>query len=181
MRVYRYSHLLFQISFSFGLIRTSLGNILQSCDKKRNIGPSSLDLIGLPMGTATPPSFMSQLLFEDTRIRYGALKTPWESGQQTRMELKISFFQYIKNCSRQGCLLLTPTDLDNFPCCFFSEEEKVCLSAPVTEEEIKQGLWSLKPFKAPGVDGLHAGFFQYFWADVKGSVCREVMGVFESK
>lgn len=30
-----------------------------------------------------------------------------------------------------------PTDHDNFPCSFFSEEEKVCLSAPVTEEEIR--------------------------------------------
>ena len=74
-----------------------------------------------------------------------------------------------------------PTDLENFPCYALSEEDKDCLSTPITAEEVKQGLWSLKPFKAPGVDSLHAGFFQYFWEDVKGSVCKEVMEVFESK
>ena len=53
------------------------------------------------------------------------------------------------------------------------------ISRQVTEEEITKGLWGLKPFKAPGVDGLHAGFFQYFWNDVKESVCKEVVQIFE--
>ena len=41
-------------------------------------------------------------------------------------------------------------------------------------------MWSLKAFKAPGPDGLHAGFFQHFWADVKNSVCREIKEVFRN-
>ena len=49
------------------------------------------------------------------------------------------------------------------------------------EEEIRQGLWALKPFKALGVDGLHAGFFQYFWEDVKHSVCNEVISIFDTR
>ena len=40
-----------------------------------------------------------------------------------------------------------------------SEEEKCSISVEVSEEEIKAALWSLKAFKAPGPDGLHAGFF----------------------
>ena len=32
----------------------------------------------------------------------------------------------------------------------------------VTEEEIRVGLWALKPFKAPRPNGLHAGFYQHF-------------------
>lgn len=43
-----------------------------------------------------------------------------------------------------------------------SEEEKCCISGGASEEEIKATLWSLKAFKAPGPDGLHAGFFQRF-------------------
>ena len=43
-----------------------------------------------------------------------------------------------------------------------SEEEKMSISGAALEEEIKSALWSLKPFKAPGLDGLHAGFFQRF-------------------
>ena len=37
----------------------------------------------------------------------------------------------------------------------------------------------MKPFKAPRLDGLHAGFFQYFWIDVKNFFCKEVSNVFE--
>lgn len=36
----------------------------------------------------------------------------------------------------------------------------------------------MKPFKAPGVDGLHAGFFQRFWLIVGDSVKREVTEAF---
>jgi len=53
------------------------------------------------------------------------------------------------------------------------------LSSPILEKEIMQGLWTLKPFKALGPNKLHASFFQYFWADVKFSVCKEISNVFE--
>ena len=36
----------------------------------------------------------------------------------------------------------------------------------------------MKPYKAPGVDGLHAGFFQRFWLVVGDSVKREIKKVF---
>ena len=39
------------------------------------------------------------------------------------------------------------------------EEESVSLTHAVLNEDISAGLWSLKAFKAPGSDGLHAGFF----------------------
>ena len=42
--------------------------------------------------------------------------------------------------------------------------------------EVRVALWSVKPFKAPGLDGLHAGFFQRFWLLVGGSV-REIVGI----
>ena len=37
-----------------------------------------------------------------------------------------------------------------------SDEEKDSIEGGVTDDEIKAGLWSLKAFKAPGPDGLHA-------------------------
>ena len=40
------------------------------------------------------------------------------------------------------------------------------------------GLGALKPFKAPGSDGLHAGFFQRFWLLVGDSVKSEVKSIF---
>ena len=71
--------------------------------------------------------------------------------------------------------------MEGFSCTFLSDEDRTNLVALVFEDEIKQGLWALKPFKAPGADGLHAGFFQFFWANVKTVVCREVTNIFESK
>ena len=37
--------------------------------------------------------------------------------------------------------------------------DRESIGGEVIEEEIKATLWSLKPFKATGLDGLHAGFF----------------------
>ena len=54
------------------------------------------------------------------------------------------------------------------------KEKKVSISGGVTEEEVKVVLWSLKVFKAPGPNGLHAGFFQRFWPIVGKSVVDEV-------
>ena len=62
-----------------------------------------------------------------------------------------------------------------------SEEEKQSISGGVTEEEIKVALWSLKPFKAPGPDGLHVGFFQRFWLVVGKSVMEEIKLIFSEK
>ncbi|XP_075670226.1 uncharacterized protein LOC142639994 [Castanea sativa] len=39
------------------------------------------------------------------------------------------------------------------------EDALTSLNMPISDEEISGGLWALKPFKSPGFDGLHAGFF----------------------
>uniref|UniRef100_A0A7N2LWE8 Reverse transcriptase n=1 Tax=Quercus lobata TaxID=97700 RepID=A0A7N2LWE8_QUELO len=59
-----------------------------------------------------------------------------------------------------------------------TDEDRDNLDAEVTDEEIRAGLWSLKAFKAPGPDGLHAGFFQRFWLVVGRSVMEEVKKIF---
>lgn len=40
-----------------------------------------------------------------------------------------------------------------------SLEERDQVSREISIQEVKESLWSLKPFKAPGLDGLHEGFF----------------------
>ena len=41
-----------------------------------------------------------------------------------------------------------------------SEEALSSLNHPISPMEIRDALWSIKPFKAPGPDSLHAGFYQ---------------------
>ena len=59
-----------------------------------------------------------------------------------------------------------------------SDVERDIISGVASEEEIRNAMWSLKPFKAPGPDGLHAGFFQKFWPVVGGSMIEEVKRIF---
>ena len=62
-----------------------------------------------------------------------------------------------------------------------SNLDRDSLSYPMIEEEVKLALWSMKAFKAPGPDGLHAGFFQFFWPTVGASMVQEVQKIFSEK
>ena len=44
--------------------------------------------------------------------------------------------------------------------------ERESISGSASEEETRAVVWALKPFKASGLDGLYAGFFQKFWPTV---------------
>ena len=63
-------------------------------------------------------------------------------------------------------------------CAKLSQEEVGSLINIPSDGEIWNALKSMKPYKAPGVDGLHAGFFQRFWLVVGDSVKREIKKVF---
>ena len=66
----------------------------------------------------------------------------------------------------------------DFSSSFLSEVERNWMGREVTDEDVRNGLWALKPFKAPGPDGLHAGFFQHFWHEVRNPICKEVKNIF---
>ena len=61
-----------------------------------------------------------------------------------------------------------------------SDIEALAISAPVSAKDVKVSLWSFKPFKASGPDGLHLGFFQKCWNIVGGSVICEVSHIFSN-
>ena len=61
-----------------------------------------------------------------------------------------------------------------------AEEKILMLRKPFSKEEIKRATLEMVPFKSPGVDGLHAGFYQNLWNIVGDSLCKFVMDFFES-
>ena len=61
------------------------------------------------------------------------------------------------------------------------DSEKENISGGAYEVEIKAALWSLKPFKALGLDGLHARFFKKFWHAVGNLVIEEVQKIFADR
>ena len=64
---------------------------------------------------------------------------------------------------------------------FLSKENCESLSIEITEEDIKSTLWLMKPFKPPGPDGIHAGFYQRFWSVVRKSMVKEIKEIFSKK
>ena len=86
--------------------------------------------------------------------------------------------EFSKLYTLELCMAHIHSPVMNFSCCMLSEEERCKMGREVDEEQIRVALWSIKPFKAPRVDGLHAGFFQYFWHDVQALVCQEVKKAF---
>lgn len=60
-----------------------------------------------------------------------------------------------------------------------NDEDVDGLIVEVSMPEVKEGLWCLKPFKAPRPDGLRAGFFQSFWSTVGCLVFEEVRNAFK--
>ncbi|XP_024042019.1 uncharacterized protein LOC112099143 [Citrus clementina] len=61
-----------------------------------------------------------------------------------------------------------------------SDDFCLSLMSPVTDEEIRRTVFSMSPFKAPGVDGFHAGFYQAQWNTVGMSLSSSIKNIFTS-
>ena len=54
------------------------------------------------------------------------------------------------------------------------------LTTPIEDNEIRQTIFSMKPLKAPGVDGLHVIFYQTQWHIIGHSFCKFIKHSFSS-
>ena len=66
--------------------------------------------------------------------------------------------------------------------CFPMMSDNICLSLMyvVIYEEVRRTIFSMSPFKAPGVDGFHDGFYQAQWSTVGMSLCSFIKNIFNS-
>ena len=83
--------------------------------------------------------------------------------------------------STSMCMSHRSSLISEFSCCFLFEEEKEWIGREVVEEDVRNGLWALKPFKALWPDSLHARFYQHFSHDVGKSICEEVKAIFSHR
>lgn len=60
-----------------------------------------------------------------------------------------------------------------------SEEDRELLSAVVSVQDIKEAVFDMGAFKAPGPDGLQAFFYQDYWDILRDSLCNLVKEIFE--
>ena len=54
------------------------------------------------------------------------------------------------------------------------------LTQKVTPEDVKDAVFSIKPDRAPGADGMSGFFFQSYWDIVGDQLTREVLSFFYS-
>lgn len=96
----------------------------------------------------------------------------WITNEREVMEYFRRGFISLYSTSHEASTRTPPLSIQWHSC--LSEEAKCSLGFRVSIEEVKGALWSMKPFKAPGLDGLHVGFFQTFWLIIGDSVIKEV-------
>ena len=85
----------------------------------------------------------------------------WVEDEDQVMDIILSGYKEL--CQTQHLTSISTADLEIEWAVALSEEDSRKLSVIPSNMEILKALSSLKPYKAPGVDGLHAGFFQHFW------------------
>ncbi|KAL9661048.1 hypothetical protein QQ045_025867 [Rhodiola kirilowii] len=85
-----------------------------------------------------------------------------QSNQVDLEKVAVSYFQELFATTTR----LSDSEIMNHLQCIpnaISEAHNRVLMEPYTEIEIKTALFQLYPFKAPGLDGFPAGFFQKYW------------------
>ena len=68
---------------------------------------------------------------------------------------------------------------NDFPC--LDTERYHIMKKSVDDEEIRDIIFSMKPLKALGSDGLHVIFYQAQWEVVGKSVCKQIKDVFNGE
>ena len=95
----------------------------------------------------------------------------WQDNEEEVQKMMVAYFQALymsEGCNDGGCIdVISPT---------ISNDDNAFLTAPFTEMEIKEAVFSMHPDKSPGPDGMNIAFFStvlacsrqgYLWSLLK--------------
>ncbi|XP_061354924.1 uncharacterized protein LOC133299477 [Gastrolobium bilobum] len=122
--------------------------------------------------------FHSATLARARRNKIKALKDDegvWEEDPERLKNMEVDFYRNLYSVEAQPVSNLS---IENyFPVITDQNWEKLGLIPDMVE--VRNVFFSMKPYKAPGVDGLHAVFFQSQWEKVGQSAIQFVREVFQ--
>ncbi|XP_073015397.1 uncharacterized protein [Primulina eburnea] len=131
------------------------------------------------LGDRNTKFYHASTTIRKSRNKIEALKT--DNGEWITDEEKLkstiqnyysTLFQSDHTCN------LTSLERGVFPP--LADSKSRALYAPFSSEEVKQALDDMAPFKAPGPDGIPAGFYQKMWNIVGDSLSEYALHFFES-
>ena len=96
----------------------------------------------------------------------------WRDNAEEVEKMMLAYFQalYMSEGSNDcGCTDVITSMISN--------DDNSFLTAPFTEMEIKEAVFSMHPDKSPGPDGIYPAFFQRFWHVIGNDVCGACLDV----
>lgn len=137
------------------------------------------------------------LILGDKNTRYFQTMVKQRRARSRILQLKFDDGEVIEDHEGIKQLLLqhftqayertTTTDVDHIleeirtlPIPQISNQQNLALTTPVTNEEIEFTIFQLRPYKAPGLDGIPTFFYQEYWDLVKYDIFNYVQAFFHS-
>ncbi|XP_038687586.1 uncharacterized protein LOC119986972 [Tripterygium wilfordii] len=100
----------------------------------------------------------------------------WVSDPMEIQQMVNCYFQSL--FTADGSCDISLAARNSFP--ELNPEHREIIAASFRHEDIKQALFDMAPFKAPGPDGFHAGFYQRMWDVIGMDLCCLAMQFFET-
>lgn len=132
------------------------------------------------LGDRNTSFYHTKALIKRRRNRITKLKDPdgnWVTNEADLASMVTSYFQHIYSID----LPMAPSTLPRGRFPSIPPADQFNLSQPIAIEEIRAALFEMKPLKSPGVDGLHALFFQSLWSIVGPSIHQFIQQVWNGQ
>ncbi|GMI86798.1 hypothetical protein HRI_002349100 [Hibiscus trionum] len=164
--------------FLRGLERDLKMELTQVLKEEESLWQQKSRVTWLSQGDRNTRFFHGSAIQRRRRNTISALKVDAERWCYEHQALKTHAMEYFRNLFSAGIHDCTQQLLSG-KFHTFSEGELRSLSADVTMEEVRKVVFEMDPNKSPGIDGIHADFYQKKWDVVGESVFNLVNDFFD--
>ncbi|KAK1281785.1 hypothetical protein QJS10_CPB22g00804 [Acorus calamus] len=193
---------------TFGMVQSSLQHS-RSCLEQAQVASlqAPLDSSLSEIESIARDSYLHTLRIEESLLRQKSRQTWLREGDKNSKFFYSSIKSRIaQNCIRNvtledGSIVCEPNQVKQYAIHYFEsllnrqhhsvipdlapsvtlrEDDRHQLNKPVSAEEVRLALFSMKPLSSPGPDGFSARFFQHFWHIIKEDFISAICSFFHS-